>query len=265
MAGQFSVATYNVLANAYVNPAWYRRTPSMVLNPAWRVPAVVQHASALKVDVLCLQEVEPDVFASLRAVLAGEGYHAQYARKGAGRPDGLAIFYRKEKCELLTAERVPYVDGTGGSDSGYIALLAICRSAGERIGIINTHLMWDPPVTPNGWRRGYRQARQLLDAWQKIASSTPAWVLAGDFNATPESDLVAMISAAGFDYSHRGVTQMATCNVNGDARMIDYLFYTSALRAQPCTTVAVDRYSILPSAAAPSDHVPVVAEFEWIP
>jgi mRNA deadenylase 3'-5' endonuclease subunit Ccr4 len=263
MAGQFSVATYNVLANAYVNPAWYRRTPSIVLNPAWRVPAVVQHASSLKADILCVQELEPDVFASVRAVFAADGYHAQYARKGAGRPDGLAIFYKKEKCELLTTERLPYADGADGTDSGYIALFVVCRSAGELIGIINTHLMWDPAVNPPTSHRGYQQARQLLDAWQQIKSSAKAWVLAGDFNATPESDLVGMICAAGFDYTHRGLAQLGTCNVGGEPRMIDYLFYTGALRAQPRGIVAVDRHAVLPSAEAPSDHVPVVAEFAW--
>ena len=235
----------------------------MVLNPAWRVPAVVQHASALKADILCIQELEPDVFASLRAVLGGDGYHAQYARKGAGRPDGLAIFYKPKNCELLATERLPYADGGDRTDSGYIALLVMCRSAGELIGIINTHLMWDPAVNAPSSRRGYRQARQLLDVWQKIKSSATAWVLAGDFNATPESDLVAMICAAGFDYSHRGLAEMATCNVNGEPRMIDYLFYTGALRARPRAIVAVNRHSVLPSAEAPSDHVPVSAEFDW--
>jgi mRNA deadenylase 3'-5' endonuclease subunit Ccr4 len=31
------VATYNVLADAYVNRAWYRRTPALVPDPTWRI------------------------------------------------------------------------------------------------------------------------------------------------------------------------------------------------------------------------------------
>ena len=260
----FSVATYNVLANAYANRAWYRRTPSMVLNPAWRVPALVEHISALKTDVLCLQEVEPDVFATLRASLAPSRYNVQYARKSGDHPDGVAIFYHREKFELVSASRFIFADQEGAApDSGYIALTAILRAPEGVIGVINTHLLWDPPGTPPESRRGYRQARQLLAEWAKIAGSAGAWILAGDFNVTPDNALVGMIRQAGLDYAHRASENGATCNVHGDARMIDYIFYSHPLCSKPEAITPVHDLTVLPSAQQPSDHVAIVARFSW--
>jgi mRNA deadenylase 3'-5' endonuclease subunit Ccr4 len=54
----FSVASYNVLASAYIQPALYRRTSSVVLNSTWRIPALLQHITRLQADIICLQEVE---------------------------------------------------------------------------------------------------------------------------------------------------------------------------------------------------------------
>jgi CCR4-NOT transcription complex subunit 6 len=54
----FSVASYNVLAGAYIHPGWYPGTPASVLALAWRKSAVVQRVADLGADVICLQEVE---------------------------------------------------------------------------------------------------------------------------------------------------------------------------------------------------------------
>src|SRR6266540_1538606 len=97
----FTLATWNILATAYIRPAWYPRTPRQVLDPAWRVPALVRHARELGTDILCLQEVERDVFAALQAGLAGLGYSATHAMKGGNRPDGCAVFFRSDCFTLL--------------------------------------------------------------------------------------------------------------------------------------------------------------------
>lgn len=260
----FSVATYNVLANAYVSRAWYPGTPAMVLDPAWRIPALVQHISALNADLLCLQEIEPDLLAPLRTGLAAIGYDGQYARKGAGRPDGLAIFYRKEKFVLVSAACLSYADAAGAvPDSGYVALIARFRIVDRLLGVINTHLLWDPPGTALEAQRGFCQARQMMAGWETIVDSAAAWILAGDLNVTPGSALVAMIQQAGWDYAHRDLTGAATCNVKSEARMIDYLFHSAALRPEPVAPTPVDDRTVLPSAEEPSDHVAIAARFKW--
>lgn len=54
----FTVATYNVLASAYIKPEWYAGVPAHLLDPAWRVPAVARSVAALDADLVCLQEVD---------------------------------------------------------------------------------------------------------------------------------------------------------------------------------------------------------------
>jgi mRNA deadenylase 3'-5' endonuclease subunit Ccr4 len=260
----FTVATYNVLAGAYIQRAHYPRTPAMVLNPVWRVPALVQYIWSLKADILCLQEVEAETFVSLRTFLGERGYGAQYARKYARRPEGCAIFYRGSAFELLTTRVIAYADGGGvAPDTGHIALCVLFRSDGGILGVVNTHLTWDPPSTPRNAQVGPRQTQQLLTEYVNSVSDARGWIIAGDFNVTPDSEIIAMVERAGLRYAHSGLTGAFTCNVNSDARMIDYIFASSALVAEPQLPPVIDDKTILPSAEQPSDHVPVMAKFDW--
>lgn len=260
----FSVASYNVLAGAYVQRAWYRRTPALVLDPAWRVPALVQHISKLQADILCLQELEPETFVGLRTFLGERGYGAQYARKSAGRPDGCAILYRREAFELINLRAIAYADGAGvAPDTGYIALTALFRSGAGALGVINTHLTWDPPNTPREAQRGLRQAQQLVAEYEISAAQARGWIIGGDFNSTPSSEVVSVMERVGLKYAHRALADVFTCNIGARARMIDYLFYSPALHADPVTPTRIDDQTILPSAEQPSDHVAIVSKFGW--
>ena len=259
----FTVATYNVLASAYIQRAWYRRTPGLVLEPAWRVPALVQYISKLSADLICLQEVEAETFVALRTTLGERGYGSQYARKLAQRPDGVALFYRQEILELLSARVLAYTDGAGVADSGYVASIALLRSAEGILGIINTHLMWDAPGTAPAAQIGLRQARQLLTEYESCAADARGWIVSGDFNVTPQSGIVALMEQAGFRYAHRDLPDVYTCNIGAKARLIDYLFHSAKFYANPLAPTRIDDKTILPSASEPSDHVALMATFTW--
>jgi mRNA deadenylase 3'-5' endonuclease subunit Ccr4 len=260
----FTVASYNVLASAYVQYALYRRTPKMVLDPAWRIPALVQHVTDLATDVICLQEVEMSTFAALQSRLSSLGYASQYTRKTGGRPDGCAIFYRRHAFELIAARVVEYADGAQEeANSGYIALLVLLRAAGRIVGIANTHLTWDPPDTTSTAKLGYRQALQLLNECRTMAPSCDGWLICGDLNATPDSEIIATLERAGFQYAHAGLAQTYTCKVNGEVKMIDYLFHSPEFRAEPDSVVEISDQTVLPSSEQPSDHLPIVARFLW--
>ena len=151
----------------------------------------------------------------------------------------------------------------GQANSGHIALIVLLRAAGRVIGIANTHLIWDPPGTPSGAKLGYRQALQLLNECQNIAPSPHGWLICGDLNATPDSDIVALLESAGFRYSHAGFAHAYTCKVNAEAKMIDYLFYSPAFRAEPQSILQISERTVLPSSDQPSDHLPIAARFLW--
>jgi mRNA deadenylase 3'-5' endonuclease subunit Ccr4 len=259
----FDVASYNILATAYLHRARYPRTPSLVLDRSWRTPALVGQVAALEADIICLQEVEVDAFAAFRTRLSQLGYGSQYARKRGGKPDGCATFYRSAVFELIDATLVAFADGNGAHDSGNIALVAILRCGDDHLGIINPHLSWDAPGATPEEQLGYRQMHQLVSEYRKVQSAARGWVIAGDLNATPESATIALLSGVGLSYAHRQMPEARTCSANGRAKMIDYLFYSSALCAEPLPLPPIDDATILPGAEHPSDHVPVRATFCW--
>jgi endonuclease/exonuclease/phosphatase family metal-dependent hydrolase len=139
----------------------------------------------------------------------------------------------------------------------------VLRSGCDRIGVINTHLTWDPPDAAPEAQFGYRQVSQLLGEYKRMESATRGWVVAGDFNATPENAAIAHLAGAGLDFTHRDLPGVYTCNANARARMIDYLFYSASLQAEPLSVPCIDDRTVLPSAEQPSDHLPVRARFHW--
>jgi mRNA deadenylase 3'-5' endonuclease subunit Ccr4 len=260
----FSVATYNVLATAYIQPARYRRSPALVLDPSWRTPALVRHVSSLDADILCLQEVEIETFAALRARLTVLGYLAQYARKQGGKPDGCATFYRQDRFELSRVRVIEYADGNQAAEnSGHIALVVFLRNAGLVAGVVNTHLPWEPPETPLDRRRSYRDIRQLLAECRSMSGELDGLLICGDLNETPESEVVAALREAGFRHAHESFSASPTCKVNAESKTIDYLFYSSALRAEPSPLPPISYQAALPSAEQPSDHLAVASRFDW--
>jgi mRNA deadenylase 3'-5' endonuclease subunit Ccr4 len=252
----FTLATWNILANAYIRPEYYPRTPAQILDPMWRIPAVVRRAKEIDADVLCLQEVEAEVLAPLENELGGVGYLGRYARKGGHRPDGCATFVRRFK--LVADRRVVFAGG-----SGHVAQLVYLELEGQRLMVLNTHLKWDPPDTPRERQWSYRQIVECLDLLRSERGSTDGQIVCGDFNVVADSDVVGALQAAGFEYAHRDFPAIHTCNSNGEAKLIDYLFHSDSLRAKPLLPPPIDGQTALPSAEQPSDHLPLIAEFDW--
>jgi mRNA deadenylase 3'-5' endonuclease subunit Ccr4 len=257
----FSVATWNILATSYIRREYYPQTPPPILDPGWRVPAVAQHAATLGVDILCLQEVEAAAYHALGGTLGAAGYEGTLARKGHNRPDGCAIFFRTNRFALAGQKRIAYVDGDGGPDSGHIGQLLTLESGNRRLAVFNTHLKWDAPQTARERQFGYRQIMQAFEAL--AAAPVDGRILCGDFNVTPESDVVKALEAAGMHYAHRGCSGIATCDSNHEAKLIDYVFFAGALRATPVLPPKIGDDTVLPSLEQPSDHLSLAAEFDW--
>jgi mRNA deadenylase 3'-5' endonuclease subunit Ccr4 len=257
----FSVATWNILATSYIRRRFYPGTPPQVLDAGWRVPALARHATTLDVDILCLQEVEPAAYNALGATLGAAAYEGTLARKGRNRPDGCATFFRTHRFTLAAQKRIAYTDGDGGPDSGHIGQLLTLESGKRRLAVFNTHLKWDQPQIEAAKQFGYRQIMQALN--ELATAGVDGRILCGDFNVTPDSDVIKAVEAAGMNYAHRGRAGLATCNSNREAKLIDYLFFDAALRATPVLPQKIGDDTILPSLEQPSDHLPLAAEFDW--
>ena len=260
----FVVATYNVLASSYIRPQWYPRTPSILLRPEHRIPAVAEHVLRLGADIVCLQEVEEGMFAALHTRLAHAGYVGEWTRKTGAKPDGCATFARASSAHWIRISPLIYDDASPDQPaSGHVAQIVVVTVAHRRLGIANTHLKWDPPNTPQHAQFGYRQVTQLLQQRAVLAPECSGWIVCGDMNSDVNGDAVAALTAAGFQFSHSTYPGAATCNANRHARMIDYLFYDAALQADPLPLPEVRDDTPLPGPEEPSDHVAIAAIFEW--
>ena len=264
IVASFSIASYNVLASAYIKPEWYPLTNPAFLDAGWRIPALVRHVCSFATDIICLQEIDRPTFAAFEACLSPRGYTAHYAAKTRGQPDGCATFFREDRLAGRAIDVIGYSDGdTLRDDTGHIALIVILEHAGRSLGIANTHLKWDSPAAPLEKHRGARQVRELLRMSETMVPRCDGWIMCGDFNATPSSPIVAMLRQAGLRYAHESDQRARTCNSNANAKLIDYLFHSPGLLATPIGSPRLDDETPLPSLEQPSDHLAIMAEFHW--
>lgn len=259
----FKVASYNILADAYLRRGWYPRVPPELLARQRRRQALLERVAGLDADVLCLQEVEKGALADLRARLSPLGYAVCHGRKGAGKPDGCATLVRG--LAVREVRRLAFSDGEGrGGHSGHIALLVTVEQEGRAVCIVNTHVRWDPPGTPPGQGFAPRQLGELLAQRPRgDGGAWPAgldWILCGDLNLTPESPVLDLLRQEGLRDSH-GAPRPPTCYVGGRAVSIDYLWHSPGLRAAPLEPPLIDDDTPLPSPSEPSDHLPICARF----
>ena len=260
----FTLATYNVLAPAYARASLYRGVAKEHLDIATRLPALVDHVQAIGADVLCLQEVEAAVHEAIGARLTPLGYHASFAGKGQGKPDGCATYVRSASFEIIGVDRLEYRDGGPGiPDSGHVAQVVRLRSREGAVTVANTHLKWSPPTLPVEQQYGYRQVMELLERRPSLAPGKSAWVICGDLNVTADSAIIAALRGAGFEASHSSRACRATCNPNGCAKGIDFIFLDERLEAEPLPVPRVLDDTPLPGPGQPSDHVAVVTKLRW--
>ncbi len=261
----FRAATYNVLATAYLDRGNYSAVPPELLDHDRRVSALVRHVAGIDADILCLQEVEADVFAALQAGLEPQGHVGLCEFKGRGKPDGCATFFRTGVFAFQKAVRLEYRDDEKGlgEHSGFVALLLALEHEGRLLGVANTHLRWDKPGTPRHGQVGHRQAVELLEECGKFDPPCGGWIVCGDFNCGPASTVVTTFREAGYEFAHSTLPHARSAVTNHRASLIDYLFHTGTLCSRPIAPPPVSDGTVLPSPDQPSDHLLLAAEFEF--
>lgn len=257
MPPSIRIASYNVLADAYINPAWYAHIDPALLDRAWRWPALARRIAGLQPDVICLQEVEPACFAVLSRELQRQDLVGVFAQKGQGRADGCATFFRPSTLQLKQQSTVHYRDAVGNeADSGHVALICSFQSAMGTLHIAGTHLRWAPDDTPSEAHIGWRQVRALHEAG--VDAQSQGWVVCGDLNGTAESAPLVELARSGFIDAF-GAQPQPTCNPNRRAKRIDYILHGPDLSAIPEPLPVIDDETPLPSLSEPSDHLPIIA------
>ena len=221
------------------------------------------------VDLLGTQEVLANQLNDLQERLP------QYAAIGVGRADGKeageysAIFYKKDKFEeersgWFWLSETPEVAGSKGWDGACerIATWAVLKEkrTGKRLFFINTHL---DHVGKVARREG---VKLLLERAQAESNGLPA-IITGDFNASPESEVIQHVLAGGTFFDTR-LLAPSVPEISGTfhgfggipverRKIIDYVFVTG--------NIAVNAYTVVPEKREGvylSDHQPVFVNME---
>ena len=229
-----------------------------------RQPLILRAIGREKPDVICFQEVMPHMSKWLKENLV------DYYTVGCGRGERLdseqmTVAFRKEAYQLLEMRtfwlsETPTVPGSrypGQSSCPRTCTDAVLleEATGHVLRVLNTHL---DHVGKEARERGLAQI--LRHAEQVELFRGVPMILAGDFNAEPDSEEMGILK------KHPELTDItrsvgATYHGYGKAdppEQIDYIVLGGALRC-----VRVTKWTDEEAGVFLSDHYPVCAEIEW--
>ena len=203
------IVSWNVLAEAYLNRKSHRSLPysyqDVVFTPKKRralLRRTISKLVNLKVDILCLQEVDlDDVRRELEDTYVGLSTPTTNGGGAGGRADACCIYYQKEDWKLVDHQIIRLDDlATLGSTATSIesnlqglqqsflrrnaALLVKLehRNTSQRIVVANAHLFWNPEYE----YIKLCQSHYITTKAKQFANGTPV-IMCGDLNSQPMS------------------------------------------------------------------------------
>ena len=249
------IMSFNLLCGGPGIKEWYPRSP-LVIRTIYKADP----------DTLGVQEAHIGWIKALRSCLP------EYDYVGIGRNDGKedgefsAVFYKKEKFDLLDSGSFWLSETHEKPGKGWdAACIRICswaklreKETGKVFVHLNTHLDHRGKVA---MQKGAQLAAARGTA---IAGDAPAF-FTGDFNVTPDSAPYAAVLAGGFRDcryvaadTDTGFTFHAYGNPEDPASVIDYVFFKGDVSVKKFTVIRDEIDGQLPS-----DHYPICADVTW--
>ncbi len=229
MPNEFSLVSWNVLADVHITDDWYPGIAAEDLRGPLRRQRVVDHLLAMDADVMALQEVQPQLLDDLKAAFPDHGV-AFVSRVG----EGLATLVRG----VQPWSRVLPVPGRTPR------ALQVHLPGGVRL--VNVHLKWTGDPRPRQSRAGVDQLKAILDYAPDL--------VAGDFNAFPTWPERQLATERG--YRELG-PEGPTCTVHQRLQPLDALLGRDGWQAETTPLPVVHAHTPMPSPVHPSDHLPL--------
>lgn len=163
--------TYNMLYNAK------EAEKELLPKHRWeqRKGRLGEYLAFAKADIIGSQELQEDQVPEVMELLGADyGCYGEKTRQNEGRSDTNAIFFNKNRVELLDAKTVPYKDEK--VENAFSCCWFKDKATGVKFVVLNTKLSWGSPD------RRLAEAVQLNEFSQQF--SEPLMVL-GDFNIYP--------------------------------------------------------------------------------
>ena len=210
---QFSILSYNILADCYVNKTEFPYCEASSLANEGRHQSLLKELESIGYgSVLCFQEVTEKYYTSrLRPSLNELGYDGVFrekiVEKSSNPEDGLATFYLREKCSLVAIEHVTLNElmisaweKLFGNKHLYetcyrdtLALFTVFLIDNRLVAFGNVHVAWDLDHPDVQTLQGCLVLTKLVE-FAKF-HKCDSYILCGDFNIEPTADsLYAMFS-----------------------------------------------------------------------
>lgn len=234
---KFKVMTYNI---HHCNP------PSA--GDKIDVEAIAKVINAEKPDFVALQEVDVNTERSGKgknqaqqlAALTGMKFYFSKAIDHQGGDYGVAVL-SKYKIEDSVRYALP-IHADKPEENRTVAAVTVTLPNKQKIVFASTHL-------------GLKEPNRLLQAetiMEKLGKTALPMILAGDFNAVPESPVIAYFDKF---FTRTCSDCKPTIPVETPNKTIDFIMYKQGSRLKGADTKVIDeKYA--------SDHLPVVASFE---
>ncbi|GBN78912.1 Protein angel 2 [Araneus ventricosus] len=203
---QFTIMTYNILSqNAVENHRYlYRNCNPTHLQEDYRISRIMPEILKSRSDIICLQEVEQNLFDSrIKQVFDSNGFASIFKKRTGSRSDGCAILWRRKKFDLVQQKAIDFRSKANQLlDRDNIGLIAVLKPnhpkfAHMSLHVATTHLLFNP-------RRGDIKLCQLR--WffaelerlslKEVNGETRHYhpiIVCGDFNIEPNSPLYQFI------------------------------------------------------------------------
>ncbi len=186
----------------------------------YRKQLLVAEWTALRADVLCLQEVSNSLFTSyLLPQLARHGYEGYFSNKISSQPVGNAVFVATERWRVVSHRTVdltqawrslPGAETVAAAFPSFAAkslctstsaqILELQEAAGEQrsLTLVNTHLF----SHPLGMEIRDMQIAALLRDVEQSLTPGAAVVLCGDLNAEPDNGCITLLRNGSLGAKH---------------------------------------------------------------
>ncbi|KAL4513210.1 hypothetical protein Ndes2437B_g08253 [Nannochloris sp. 'desiccata'] len=191
---QLRIMSYNILADHYAQEhaqELYASVPWAALEWTSRADMIAKEVAYWNPDVVCFQEV--DHYKHLQALLKPHGYKGVYTQRTGGRPDGLAMFWRRSR---FTAEALKDLEFAPMDLKDNVCQLTVLRSKEESsiaLLVANIHVLFNP-------KRGdikLAQVRTMLESAHSLVAARPTGpcpvVVCGDFNSAAGSPIYEFV------------------------------------------------------------------------
>ncbi|XP_073526110.1 uncharacterized protein [Phyllobates terribilis] len=237
--GNFTVLSYNTLADVYAFSDAYSYCPSWALSWPYRRQNLLREIVGYRADIICLQEVQNEHFEDFFSPeLDKHGYQALYKRKTSEvlfavshTYDGCATFFRRDRFSHVKKYEVEFnkaaqsltetiapgpqrKNALGRLVKDNVALIAVLEAKfsyqgadnqGKRqlLCVANTHVNVNQDLKDvKIW-----QVHTLLKGLEKIAASADIPMLVcGDFNSTPGSASHSLLALGKVESLHHDLT-----------------------------------------------------------